>query len=87
MDNLVPSFPFIGELLISTVNDNIGGSIGMDLISSCLPSVFNVQLTLELANPAIYTISPATAFSNSIIFYPYFFKIFITFAFSTKFPF
>jgi len=53
LDNFDPSFPFSGELFISTVNESIGGSIGIDLIISYFPSVFNVQLTLELGNPAI----------------------------------
>lgn len=39
----------------------MGGSIGMDGMTCLFPTVFKVLVTVELENPAIETISPATA--------------------------
>jgi hypothetical protein len=39
--------------------------MGIELIETSLPILFRVSVTVDPANPAIETISPATALYNS----------------------
>lgn len=84
---MVPSFPAKGPVFTPIDTEIIGGSIGMDGITSFLPISLRVLVTIALLNPATYTISPATALAISNYCIPYLLKIFKTLAVSTNFPF
>ena len=86
MVNLDPSLPAIGLLFIPIEIYIIGGSIGTDGITTFLFYSFKVLVTIALLNPAIYTISPATALFISIYIIPYLLNILNTLDYSTTLP-
>ena len=62
---LEPSRPASGESLIETVTATVGGSIGGARIGSTRSGAASVSATVALENPAIATISPASALSTA----------------------
>jgi hypothetical protein len=64
----------------------IGGSIGIEGITSFLPISLMVCVTIAFVKPAICTISPATALAISNYCIPYLLKIFSILAVSTNLP-
>lgn len=64
--NFVPSFPAKGDVLTLSETPINGGSILIEgMTFSGNPSYTAVYVTLQLGKPAIETISPAKALSNS----------------------
>lgn len=61
MVHFSPSVPFKGESFEAIVREIIGGSIGIEGITSYLPKGFTVWPTVPEFKPAIDMISPAKA--------------------------